>query len=86
MFLLRRPTPDQLQKNSIHYSKLDGVSITVKNPATKKSSTLQGLFPHESRCTLEVIMSPDGDGTLHIQKTLKQAKEFLSIPPIHHSP
>jgi len=65
------------KSNTIQYAIIQSdTGISITNPADGTEVSLQSLNPDDSRCTLGIILSPEGKGKSQLKHSLSKAKEF----------
>jgi hypothetical protein len=66
------------KSNKIQYSTLDfDQGITIQHPLTGSSQCIPGVLPQDSKRTLGVVISPDGNGSKQLQLLINKARENL---------
>ncbi|MFN9983738.1 MAG: hypothetical protein ACK53Y_27685, partial [bacterium] len=51
--------------------------ITIQHPLTGSSQCIPGVLPQDSKRTLGVVISPDGNGSKQLQLLINKARENL---------
>ena len=72
------PPSINYKTNKINYRALDfGQGIKVQNPNTGSQNCILGVSPQDSKCTLGVVLSPDGNGYRQLQILITKATKIL---------